>query len=543
MTKEKKVDLSNVPESPGCYLWKDIDGEVIYVGKAKNLKKRMNQYFANNVSLKTNLLVKNIDSFDYIVVPTEQDSLLTELSLIKKYKPKYNIKLKQTNSYPYIKLSKSPLQIEVIREIRNKEKGRNVKYFGPFPSGYNPFKVKQIVESTFKIGKCLNPKSNKPCLNYQIGICPGYCINNISLEYEDETFKKVNNFFLGSVNETIKIIEDKIKNYSEKLLFEEAKKMHESIKIISSYRENQKVIFENQKLNLDIIGFFKKDNVVSIYIYFIRGGNLINTESLIFNDFEIDNKITFINFLNRYYLNKYIPNEIVISESLLSELGESYKDDLSIELKIKSSKKGKIKSLVDFVSEQANKNYDLEGNILREKKLRVEENIKQLKEISNIKKVNLIEAVDISNIQGSSHVGAVVSFLNFEPNKSGYRKYSIEKEHQDDFGSIYEVTYRHFRRKLINKDELPEIYLVDGKYQVNYAFKALEELGLENSVKVLGLVKNKKHSIEYIFDKDLKRIELKDKNDLKLLLGNIQDEVHRFVIKYHKEKRLGKLFS
>ncbi len=543
MTKEKKVDLSNVPESPGCYLWKDIDGEVIYVGKAKNLKKRMNQYFANNVSLKTNLLVKNIDSFDYIVVPTEQDSLLTELSLIKKYKPKYNIKLKQTNSYPYIKLSKSPLQIEVIREIRNKEKGRNVKYFGPFPSGYNPFKVKQIVESTFKIGKCLNPKSNKPCLNYQIGICPGYCVNNISLEYEDETFKKVNNFFLGSVNETIKIIEDKIKNYSEKLLFEEAKKMHESIKIISSYRENQKVIFENQKLNLDIIGFFKKDNVVSIYIYFIRGGNLINTESLIFNDFEIDNKITFINFLNRYYLNKYIPNEIVISEALLSELGESYKDDFSIELKIKSSKKGKIKSLVDFVSEQANKNYDLEGNIVREKKLRVEENIKQLKEISNIKKVNLIEAVDISNIQGSSHVGAIVSFLNFEPNKSGYRKYSIEKEHQDDFGSIYEVTYRHFRRKLINKDELPEIYLVDGKYQVNYAFKALEELGLENSVKVLGLVKNKKHSIEYIFDKDLKRIELKDKNDLKLLLGNIQDEVHRFVIKYHKEKRLGKLFS
>ncbi len=538
----KKIDLSNVPNSPGCYLWKDISGEVIYVGKAKDLKKRMNQYFSNNVSLKTNLLVKNIDSFEYIVVPTEQDSLLTELSLIKKYNPKYNIKLKQTNSYPYIKLSMHPLQVEIIREIKNEKNTRTIKYFGPFPSGYNPFKVKQIIESTFKIGKCLGPNLGKPCLNYQINICPGYCVNNISVDYEKSTFKKVNEFFSGNVDETINMIKDKMNSYSEKMLFEEAKKLYESIKIIESYRENQKVIFDDQKLNLDIIGFYKKDNIVSIYIYFIRSGKLINTDGLVFNDFEIDEKTTLVNFFNRYYSNKYIPDEVVISNNLFEQLDENYLEEIPLLINIKTAKKGKIKSLIDFVSEQARTNYDLENIIVREKKNRVEENIKSLKEISNIKKVNLIEAVDISNIQGNDQVGVVVSFLNFEPNKKGYRKYSIENNHQDDYAAIYEVTYRHFRRKLIDKGEFPEIYFVDGKFQVNAAYKVIEELGLKNKVKILGLVKNRKHSIEYVYDMKLKEISLKDKNDLKLLLGNIQDEVHRFAIKYHKEKRYGKLF-
>ncbi len=528
-----KIDLSSVPNKPGCYLWKDKDNNIIYVGKAKKLRNRMSQYFRDDVNPKTKLLVKNIDSFDYVLTENDSSSLITELNLINKYSPKYNIKLKQTKSYPYIKLSNNPLKIEIKRKYK---KDVNSKYFGPFPEGFGPGKILKLLESIYPIGKCLGKNNNLPCINYQLGLCLGYCFKNKEelLKEEKLIFQNVSKFLKGNVSEVQDFIIKRIETYSEKQMFEQAMKINSMIPIIERYKENQKIIFEDEK-DRDIIGFYYDDGVLSVAISYIRYGKLLTTHKELISIYVSPFEDSLIQFLQNYYLQNYIPHEIITNLPI-----ENF-DLEEIRRKIINPQKGIKLKLLNLAFEQSKLKYESEKEIFELKIKKKQNAITNLKEILKLSSLNNVEMVDISNLNGKHQVGAVVSFKDFSPNKDLYRKYSLE-DGNDDYKNIYEVTYRHFRRKMLEKIEFPDLYIVDGKNQIKSAKKALDDLKITKT-NIIGLVKNKKHDTHAIITHDNEVIVLPERSELYLLLGEIQDEVHRFAIEYHRNKKTKELIK
>ncbi len=533
-----KIDLSNVPQKTGCYIWKDINDNVIYVGKAKNLKKRMSQYFLENTNNKTKLLVKNINSFEYVLTENESSALILELNLINKFNPKYNIKLKQIKNYPYIKISKSPLKVELSKNFK---KQRDVKYFGPFPEGFGPGKIKKLIESIFPVNKCLskNKKEKKPCLNYEINLCIGYCVEDDEKklkELEEINFKKVENFLKGNINEVKKLIKNIIDEYSKRKMFEQAMHLNSLLPILEKYKEKQISIFNDEK-NIDIIGTFYQDNILSISITYIRFGKQLLTTKKLITIYDLDYKDSLSNYLNDYYYNNFVPSEIITD--IIFE-----KNSLLLEIKeiIKNPKIGKKNELLNLTNEYAKINYETNKDFFELKLKNKNKAVDKLKEMLGIKNLKLIEMIDISNLNGKFQVGSITSFDNFYPNKNYYRRYSLdENEIQNDYQSIYDVTYRHFRRKLMEKNPLPNLFIVDGKNQISNAIQAIEDLNIKN-IQVIGLIKNKKHDTSSIIKNNKEIIEILD-NEVYLLLGKIQDETHRFTIEYFRNKKNKEMFN
>lgn len=524
-------DLNLVPNLPGCYLWKDKNQQVIYVGKAKNLQRRMKQYFNGNLSPKNQLLVKNIVDFDYQITPSEVDALILEQELINEHEPKYNIRIKEAKIYPYIELTAGTNK--ELKVTKNYLKNGS-KYFGPFPEGLgSAYRVTKFLRSLYPLNKCLKPNNNahKPCLNYQIGLCMGQCIKTISESDYDSILKKITTLFAGNISLVQTDLNNKINQLSAEKNYESAKKLLEQGQILKTLASEQSIIFKNT-LHRDVIAWEFDQEVISISIAYIRFGRLSFTKNWLFKDYGIDELQQQIeSFLIIYYHNNFLPDEIIIQQKLVNI--EKLFITTSFVVPIFGLKKQLLKNtLNDAISKLASDKLAyltmLNNQITA---------LEDLEKLFNIPKLTNLEMVDISNFAGAQTVGAVINYQNGVRNPNLYRKYLLEEAQsfKNDYEAIYITTYRHFRQKLMTNQVLPDLYIVDGKHQLTAAKRALTELNL--SLIVIGLIKDDCHNTKALFTEDGDEIDLKLHPQIYLFLRQIQDEVHRFVITYHKNVR------
>lgn len=524
MTEKLKVLISNLKHSPGCYLMHDKDDNVIYVGKAKDLQKRVSQYFLRPQSGKVFKMVQNVDYFETIIVQNEKEALILEMNLIHQYYPRYNILLKDGSHYPYIALKKKG---DVTLSIKRNKKDKNYEYFGPFPNSGAAYKMVDLVNKIYPIRKCKNIPSTV-CLYYHLGQCLAPCINKINEEEYESLREEIRKFFKGDNKDIYNSIKEKMNKASEEMNFELASEYHKLLKSIDHI--NMSLSVESQdKTDRDIFAFSSRNGYLALAFFIYRNGMLLGKEAHVVEAFG-DEEEQVAELIAQLYDRCPLPKEIVInSNKVVDEL----KDYLDVDVTTVS--KGKIYDLL--MSAKANADNALDEYFLSSKL--DTDKIALLEELGNlihIKTPYHIELFDNSHIQGSSPVGAMVAYVNGEPNKSLYRKFKIEHEEtRDDFASMNEVITRHYSRLKNENKKMPDLILVDGGLpQVNSALEALKAIKVD--IPVFGLYKNDKHSTSGLIDGDGNTYPIEDKK-LFFLLTRMQDEVHRFAISFHKEKR------
>ncbi|MBQ7241041.1 MAG: excinuclease ABC subunit UvrC [Bacilli bacterium] len=526
-----KEKLSLVPHKPGSYQYRDSNGVIIYVGKAKDLKNRMTSYFNGRQTGKTAELVKNIYDFTFIVTSSELESFLLEINLIKKYNPKYNILLKDDKSYPYIELVKAPYpELKVVRYLNIKKREGRVLY-GPFVNATAANHIVRLLNEIYPLKKC-NGKPKDVCLYYHIHECLGYCCKEYDKLIVDNMINDITQFFNG--NDSIirdKIIE-RITNASENLDFERASELKEYLDYIDIIQERQKIDMSDL-VNRDVFNYYFKDSFLSINLFFVRKGKLIGSKNEIINIPEDEPDEAILNYLANFYQKHEIPKEIIIPSSIDKDiLNEAITNNFIY------VEKGPKKKLLDLVYENAKINH--ENNI--------KQNVRKLsrtkganEELENLlgRSIHRIESFDNSHLFGSFAVSAMVVFIEGVPSKNNYRKFKVSMDVNDDYGTMKEVTYRRYYRALIEKSELPDLILVDGGLgQIHAVKEVIDSLNLQDKIKVCGLVKNDKHSTNALMDGDTEEIyEIDKTSDLFHYLTFIQEEVHRFAITYHREIR------
>ena len=523
--KDFKDKLSLVPELPGSYQMKDSNGHVIYVGKAKNLKKRLNSYFNRVQTGKTLMLVNDIDSFEYIVTSTEIESLILEITLIKKYNPKYNILLKDDKSYPYIEFIEKPYpMLRVVRNVKRK-KGVN-KLFGPYPNVKAAKRTVEILNRIYPLKKCVNtPK--KECLYYHLGECLGYCIKQRKDLDTSYISKEILSFFRGNHDFITNRIKYEMDKSSKSLNYEKAlelKNMLEDIKITLS---KQKIDL-NTNEDFDIINYYNHDNYLSVVIFFIRGGLLFGKDSKIFEYYSdvLDSVHEYItNFYNK---SSIIPKNIIVPEEIDTNLLSEYLDT-----KVYSVKKGKFNKLMNLARDNAKVVLEEKEELVKKSDNERLKAISDLENLLSIKKIRRIEAFDNSHLFGTFYVGGMVVFDDFIPNKNEYRKFKIATNVKDDLSAMKEVIYRRYFKVLMENLEKPDLIIVDGgKTQVKVAKEIIDSLGL--NINIIGLAKDDKHRTSIIVNQDLEFVNIDRRSNLFLFLNKIQDEVHRYAISYYR---------
>ena len=524
MFKEK---LALLPSKPGCYIHKDKNGNVIYVGKAKNLKKRVSSYFNKIHTGKTKALVDNINDFEYIVTNSEIESFILEINLIKKYSPKYNILLKDDKTYPYIELTNEKYpRVKIIRtKTRKKTKS---KLFGPFPNVVSARKTVDLINRIYPLRKC-NTLKKDLCLYYHINECLGYCKYNISKEQIDLMIKEITEVLNGNYKEITKKLEEEMFKESENLNYEKAlelKKMIEDVKTTIS----KQIVVSNVKYNFDVFGYYVKDNYLSIETLFIRVHKI----------FDITDEINdvYLRYITNFYEKYELPKEIIIQDENDISLLSTY-----LNTKVNCPKKGDVKHILDMAINNAeiylNENLEIVKKDLKIKK----EVLEKLKSLLNLTSLKRIDLFDNSHLFGTYYVGCMVVYEDLEPNKNLYRKYKISLDVKDDLSAMKEVIYRRYYRMLLDKEVYPDLIIIDGgSLQVKVVVEVLNSLGL--SIKVIGLKKDDKHKTNIIVDDNLNEISIKQDNHLFLYLTKMQDEVHRFAISFHRDlKSKGSLES
>lgn len=531
MFKEK---LALLPSKPGCYIHKDKNGNVIYVGKAKNLKKRVSSYFNKIHTGKTKALVDNINDFEYIVTNSEIESFILEINLIKKYSPKYNILLKDDKTYPYIELTNEKYpRVKIIRtKTRKKTKS---KLFGPFPNVVSARKTVDLINRIYPLRKC-NTLKKDLCLYYHINECLGYCKYNISKEQIDLMIKEITEVLNGNYKEITKKLEEEMFKESENLNYEKAlelKKMIEDVKTTIS----KQIVVSNVKYNFDVFGYYVKDNYLSIETLFIREGIIIGRVHKIFDITDEINDV-YLRYITNFYEKYELPKEIIIQDENAISLLSIY-----LNTKVNCPKKGDIKHILDMAINNAeiylNEKLEIVKKDLKIKK----EVLEKLKSLLNLTSLKRIDLFDNSHLFGTYYVGCMVVYEDLEPNKNLYRKYKISLDVKDDLSAMKEVIYRRYYRMLLDKEVYPDLIIIDGgSLQVKVVVEVLNSLGL--SIKVIGLKKDDKHKTNIIVDDNLNEISIKQDNHLFLYLTKMQDEVHRFAISFHRDlKSKGSLES
>ena len=531
MFKEK---LALLPSKPGCYIHKDKNGNVIYVGKAKNLKKRVSSYFNKIHTGKTKALVNNINDFEYIVTNSEIESFILEINLIKKYSPKYNILLKDDKTYPYIELTNEKYpRVKIIRtKTRKKTKS---KLFGPFPNVVSARKTVDLINRIYPLRKC-NTLKKDLCLYYHINECLGYCKYNISKEQIDLMIKEITEVLNGNYKEITKKLEEEMFKESENLNYEKAlelKKMIEDVKTTIS----KQIVVSNVKYNFDVFGYYVKDNYLSIETLFIREGIIIGRVHKIFDITDEINDV-YLRYITNFYEKYELPKEIIIQDENDISLLSTY-----LNTKVNCPKKGDVKHILDMAINNAeiylNENLEIVKKDLKIKK----EVLEKLKSLLNLTSLKRIDLFDNSHLFGTYYVGCMVVYEDLEPNKNLYRKYKISLDVKDDLSAMKEVIYRRYYRMLLDKEVYPDLIIIDGgSLQIKVVVEVLNSLGL--SIKVIGLKKDDKHKTNIIVDDNLNEISIKQDNHLFLYLTKMQDEVHRFAISFHRDlKSKGSLES
>lgn len=515
-----KDKLKELPKEPGCYLMKNKENVVIYVGKAKNLSNRVKSYFTGSHNSKTTRLVMDIVDFEFIITSTEKEAFILEMNLIKKYRPRYNIMLMDDKMYPYIFISndKNP-RITYTRELNHKG-----KYFGPYPNAKAAREVVDMLNKIYPLRKCKNiPR--KECLYYHINNCLAPCIKDISKEEYDDIINKITSLLNGNIKEEIKKLTEKMYDASEKLEYEKALEYHNLILDLEAIGEKQKM--ETSLMNADIFNYAVKDSYINIQVFHVRDTKVIERNAFTF-DLISESEEMFISFIHQFYLvnNNPFPKEIVIPNIDI----ELFQED--IKKKVIIPKQGKKKELLDLVLVNINKELE---NLILKKERAYEMTIGACTNLANIlgvEKADNIEAFDNSNIQGVSSVSAMVKYLNGEKSPKDYRKYKVKTvEGSDDYKTFIEVLTRRYTRLKNENETLPDLIIMDGgKIQVSAAEKVLNDLGLK--INVLGLVKDDNHRTNAMLFQD-KLIELDKRSSLFKFLTNIQDEVHRYAISFH----------
>ena len=524
-----KEELSLVPHLPGCYLMKNKDNIVIYVGKSKNLKNRLSSYFNREHTGKTMMLVREIDHFEYIVTNTEMESLLLEINLIKKYTPKYNILYRDDKSYPYIELTDEKVpRLRIIRRINVKKIKNNL--FGPYPNVGAARRVVEILNRVYPLRKC-NTYEKRECLYYHIGECLGYCTKNIDEEIIKEMKTEIISFLNGNTKVLTNKLKEKMNKYSNNMEYEKALEYKELLNYINITTEKQKVDLDD-RVNIDVVGYYSKDNYISIQILFIRGGKLLDRNRNIFpmvgdEEEELSNYL-----LNFYSKNVSNPKEILVPDNIdTSTFSELFN------IKFITPIKGEKKRILSLAEDNARIYYEEQMTYIKRDEDKITNALNELKEKLNIPSADRIELFDNSNLFGSFNVSGMVVFKMGKPSKNDYRKYKITNDVNDDYGTMKEVIYRRYFKVLKENLEMPDLIIVDGGIgQINVAREVISSLGLK--IEVCGLKKDDTHSTNMLLGKDpLEEIKIDKQSDLFLLLTKMQDEVHNFTISYHKNIR------
>ncbi|MGI6377649.1 MAG: excinuclease ABC subunit UvrC [Bacilli bacterium] len=526
-----KEKLALLKPLPGCYLMKNKDDQIIYVGKAKFLDKRVKSYFNRPHNGKTAKMVREIFTFETIITSTEKEALLLEINLIHTYNPPYNILLKDDKAYPYIQLK---LDTHPYLGIARRIKDKNSKYYGPYPEGKAARSTLNLLNRIFPLRKCRSlPK--KPCLYYHIGQCLAPCINKIAEETYQELIQKIQRFMQGDSKDIRDELVKKMQECSEALAFERAKEYKEIIEGIDHITSQQNVQ-TNNKIDKDVIAFHSKDGDLAISILCFRSGILKLKHSEVVSCYgEVENQ--FISYLMQYYEKELKPQLLIMPKlsdaPLLSEV---------LELKIIAPSRGNNLVLLQMAAQNAISAME-EKHLNSKQDLRVLAVLDELGKRLNIKTPYRIELIDNSHYQGDAAVSAVVVFINGLPAKRLYRKYKINNEEtRDDAASMYEVIYRRYYRLLSEKGKLSDLLIVDGgPSQILAAKKALSSLNYD--LPVVGLVKDSKHQTSALMQADGLLINIQDLPELFFLLSRMQDEVHRFALSYHHDRRSKDLFK
>lgn len=518
--------------SPGCYLMKNTDGKVIYVGKARKLKNRVSSYFTGAHNYKTTKLVDHIWDFDYIVTGSEKEALLLEINLIKDYTPEYNIMFMDNTYYPYIELTdETHPRLKIVRKTKNKKN----KYFGPYPDATAARNTFKLLNKLYPLRKC-NHVPDKPCLYYSLHQCLGPCINEVDKSQYDEIRKELISFIHGNTKSKIDELTEKMMTASENLQFELAKEYRDLIRSIEYVTAKQNVQFGDYK-DRDILGYFIDKGYISIQLFFMREGKLLyhdfNLEP-VGEDFEED----LIRFLVTYYQTHPEPYELLIPQDVDLELLTEI-----LFCHVLQPQRGDKKSLVEMANKNAKE--ALEKKFLLKEKTD-EKTILPIIELGQklgIDTPHTIELYDNSNIQGAYAVAGMVVYKDGVPSKKDYRKYKIKTvEGPDDYASMKEVIYRRYYRLLMEQKEMADLIIVDGGLgQIKVAKEVIDSLNL--SVHICGLSKDDKHSTAMLLDEDGNQVPIDTKSPLFFLLTRMQDEVHRYAISFHRQVRSKSLFS
>ncbi|SQH26600.1 excinuclease ABC subunit UvrC [Streptococcus pyogenes] len=531
-----KHKLELLPDSPGCYLHKDKEGTIIYVGKAKNLKKRVRSYFRGSHDTKTELLVSEIVDFEYIVTESDTEALLLEINLIQKNMPKYNIKLKDDKSYPFLKITNESFPRLVITRYIKKNDGL---YFGPYPDSYTANEVKKLLDRIFPFKKCKNP-INKVCFYYHLGQCCAHTICHTDKVYWDRLIDDVKHFLNGKDDKIIEDLRSKMLAASEEMAFERAAEYRDLISGIATMRTKQRVMSKDLQ-DRDIFGYYVDKGWMCVQVFFVRQGKLIQRDVNLFpyyNDAEED----FLTYMGQFYQDKqhFIPKEVFIPEAIDEELVAAI-----VPTKIIKPKRGEKKQLVALATKNARVSLQQKFDLLEKDIKKTSGAIENLGQLLRIDKPVRIEAFDNSNIQGTSPVAAMVVFVDGKPSKKDYRKFKIKTVvGPDDYASMGEVLFRRYSRVKKEGLQAPNLIIVDGGVgQVNVAKDVIEkQLGL--TIPVAGLQKNDKHQThDLLFGNPLEVVPLPRRSEEFFLLHRIQDEVHRFAVTFHRQVRRKNSFS
>ena len=529
MNDKLKAKLDMMPDTPGCYIYKDIDGNVLYVGKAKKLKSRVHQYFDRVYFNKTANLVKQIEDVEFVLTLSEKEALVLEINLIKQYTPPFNVIFMDDKHYPYIAISKEKYpKLSIKRDAKSKKH----KHYGPFPDSKAAYAVMNLLNKIYPLRKC-NKIPSTSCLYYHLHQCLAPCINNIDENECDTYVKEIDRFFKGYSNDIVKDLTSKMYEASEELNFERALELKNLIEGIKNITSKQIIEF-NDKVSRDVIGFYIKEGYLSISVLMYRNGYLnAKINEVIDYIGEIDELIS--TFLMQFYQTHDIPKEIYISDINLSTLSET------LSINIINPKISTRQELLVMAIDNAKKSLEAKFIELASKD---EDIFIELGSYVNMSRVSTIEMCDMSHISGDSAVGVIIVYQNGYPMKNKYRKYNIKQENsKDDLASTYEVIYRRFYNLL--KDNLPfsdKLIFDGGVNQMNVANKALNDLGIFN-MKVCGLVKDDHHRTQAFINHEYKEIPLEKGSKLFLYLMKMQDEVHRFAITFFKNKKAKSMIS
>ena len=526
-----KEKLSLVPEKPGCYLMHDINDTIIYVGKAKILKRRLNSYFNREHKKKKKKLVENIYDFEYIVTSTEVESLVLEINLIKKYDPKYNILLRDDKSYPYIEITNEKYpRVLVVRNI-NKKKNLHKKIFGPYPNVVAARKTVNMLNRIYPLRKCKNMPDNV-CLYYHIHECLGFCEKKIDKEIIDSYVNDIISFLNGNYDKVLEKLNNDMNKAANNLNFEKAQELKELIEYINVVLVKQKVELPDN-INRDVFGYYVDKGYISFQVFFIRSGKLVEREASIYPLYN-DLLEELHEFICRFYDKDNIkPKEIFVPQILDNDINLLH-DVLDVNVVI--PKKGEKKKLVDMAMENAKIALDKKFELIIKDENRTEKANEELGKLLNISKLSRVEIFDNSNIFGNFNVSGMVVFIDGRPSKNDYRKFKISNQVNDDFHTMKEVIYRRYFRLLTEGKSFPDLIIVDGgKTQINAAKSVLEELNI--NIKIVGLVKNNKHRTSDLMDSNYNLLLVDRTSNLFHLLTRMQDEVHNYTINYHRQIR------